>query len=176
MRASHLNFIAQAKPSGLWRWLLCLAGLLALGLWWRQAWQQQQINQALQQQLATIQPAPKPMPQRSASEQRELQAQAKIISAAVRQLNLPLAELLRTVQAPKDIRVSLLGLDLNAKGGSQGLIKIQAETHSTAEMMNYVAFLDEQRWLQSVYLVKHEMPGVGNDAVVRFVVEAQWRP
>lgn len=176
MRASDLNFIARPTPAGLWRWLLLLAGLLALALWGRQAWQQQQLNHTLQQQLATIQPAPKPGPQRSASEQRELEAQAKIISAAVRQLNLPLAELLRTVQAPKDIKVSLLGLDLNARGGSQSLIKIQAETHTAAEMMSYVAFLDEQRWLQSVYLVKHEMLGAGNDAVVRFGVEAQWRP
>ena len=177
MRATELNFIPRPAPLGGWRLLVLLAGGLAL-LAWGQRWQAQNgINRQLQQELAHIKPAPKAVPvTRSASEQRELEAHAKIVSEAVRQLNLPVAEMFKALQPPKDIRIGLLALDLNAKSSSSGsLLKIQAEARTPQEMMAYVAFLDEQPLFKSVYLVKHELALGAGEPAYRFLLEAQWR-
>lgn len=181
MRATRLDFIPASPPRGGWRLLVLLAGALLL-LAWGQRWQAQKaVNLQLQRELAQIRPAPKAAPVvRSASEQRELDAQAKVVGDAVRQLNMPVAALFKTLQAPKDIRIALLGLDLNAKSGgtasAAALLKIQAEARTPQEMMAYVAFLDEQPLFRSVYLVKHELAVAGaGEPVWRFLLEAQWR-
>jgi hypothetical protein len=181
MRATVLNFIPVAAPVMGWRLLLLLLGACAL-LAWGQRWQAQNaVNAQLQQQLAQSRPVPKASaPTRSAEQQRDLEAHAKVVAEAVRQLNLPVAKLFAALQPPKDIRVALLALDLNAKTGSGGssLLKITAEARTPQEMMAWVAFLDEQALFQSVYLVKHELAVSqgGGEPGWRFLLEAQWRP
>ncbi len=98
---------------------------------------------------------------------RQLQdQQVKIVGDAVRQLNVPVTRIIKMVQAPGDIHVALLALDLNL-----GTLKISGEAEGAQDMMNYVAFLSEQPLFSSVYLVKHEQTG----NAYRFQLEAQWR-
>jgi hypothetical protein len=71
--------------------------------------------QALQARMAAVQPrpaAPAPLPPAMLREQEQ---QLKLVTEAVRQLNLPVARLLKTLQAPADMHVALLGLDLNGQ-------------------------------------------------------------
>lgn len=190
-RATELNFIRQGARIRWWHALLLLAAL-ALLLGWGQRWsQQQQHNLQLQQELNKIEPVTVAPVRRSVAEQQELENRARVIGEAVRQLNLPVATLFKTLQPPKDVRVALLGVDLNAKAGAisgtvgaagaagsagaAGVLKIQAEAPDAAQMMAYVAFLDEQPLFKSVYLIKHEVSAASGVAAYRFLLEAQWR-
>lgn len=202
-RATELNFIRQGASIRWWHALLLLAAL-ALLVGWNQRWQQQkQHNRQLQQELDKIVPVAATKVVRSAAEQQDLENRARVIGEAVRQLNLPVASLFKTLQPPKDVRVALIGVDLNAKtgagsgvggvsggsggsgvagagaagnpAGGAGVLKIQAEAPNAQQMMAYVAFLDEQPLFKSVYLIKHEVTAASGEAAYRFLLEAQWR-
>lgn len=162
-----------------WRLALCLAGglmLLPAAVYWLV---QAQETRRLEAQLAQLQPARPVRAPLSASQQRERDLELKQVAAAVRQLNLPVTRLVRTVQAPRDVRVALLGLDLNAQQGQDGasVLKIAAEAETPQDMLNYLAFLNQQPMFSSVYLLKHEISSNANapEHAYRFQLEAQWR-
>jgi hypothetical protein len=135
----------------------------------------------LEAQLAQAQPRRAARPQLPPERQREHDAQLKLVADAVRQLNLPVTRLIKTVQAPGDVRVALLGLDLNGEAGpdqgsrAAGALKIAAEAETAQDMINYLAFLNQQSLFRSVYLVKHEMNMAAPEHPYRFQLEAQWR-
>ncbi len=56
-----------------------------------------------------------------------------------------------------------------------GALKIGAEAETAQDMINYLAFLNQQPLFKSVYLVKHEMSTTAADHAYRFQLEAQWR-
>jgi hypothetical protein len=183
MTLTRIDFATRAAPATGWRLALLAAGLLAFGAagvnWTVQL---RGVNR-LEAQLAMAQPR---QPQRaplSVAQQREQDQQLKLIADAVRQLNLPVTRLVKTVQAPPDIRVALLGLDLNGKAepgevpskAASGALKIAAEAETAQDMMNYVGFLGEQPLFTSAYLVKHEVNAAAPNHPYRFQVEAQWR-
>jgi hypothetical protein len=191
---SRLNFVH--RPGGAatrgWRLALLALGLAALlpaGANWLA---QLQDVRRLEAQLAQAQPRPVARAVLDPARQRELDLQLKAIAEAVRQLNLPVARLIKTLQAPRDIRVALLSLDLNgqpeleqneagasvAKGMADspaGALKIGAEAETAQDMINYLAFLNQQPLFKSVYLVKHEMSATTAEHAYRFQLEAQWR-
>jgi hypothetical protein len=180
---SRISFVAAAVPLSGWRLVLLAAGLLALApaaISWNA---RQQAVSRLESQLAQARPRPIARPARAPGEQRALEQQVKAVAAAVRQLNLPVARLIKTVQAPRDVRVALLALDLNSQPGADGgsaptvpagALKIAAEAETMQDMINYLAFLNQQPLFQSVYLVKHEMNVNAPDHPYRFQMEAQW--
>lgn len=183
MGLSRLEFLppgARQTFKG-WRLALCLAGglmlLPAAAYWLVQA----QETRRLEAQLAQLQPARPVRVPLSASAQRERDLELKQVAAAVRQLNLPVTRLVRTVQPPRDVRVALLGLDLNAQQGLDGasVLKIAAEAETPQDMLNYLAFLNQQPMFSSVYLLKHEISSNANantpEHAYRFQLEAQWR-
>ncbi|HEX8610896.1 MAG TPA: hypothetical protein VF800_06360 [Telluria sp.] len=182
MALTQLNFVREAQAPRGWRLALLAGGLLALGAagvdWVVQARQ----SGALEAQLAQVAPREAPQVRLSEADQRAQDRQLAIIGDAVRQLNLPVTRLVKTVQAPPDIHVALLGMDLNSKpeNGNQGSsaaggLKIAAEAETAGDMMNYVAYLNEQALFTSVYLVKHELNGAAANRPYRFQLEAQWQ-
>ena len=181
MGLSRLEFLppGAARTFQGWRLALCLAGgllLLPAAVYWLV---QAQETRRLEVQLAQLQPARPVRAPLSANQQRERDLELKQVAAAVRQLNLPVTRLVRTVQAPRDVRVALLGLDLNAQQGQDGasVLKIAAEAETPQDMLNYLAFLNQQPMFSSVYLLKHEMNSNANANAhpYRFQLEAQWR-
>ncbi|HEU4815252.1 hypothetical protein [Janthinobacterium sp.] len=183
MGLSRLEFLppGAAQTFKGWRLALCLAGALMLlpaAVYWLV---QVQETRRLEAQLAQLQPARPVRAPLSASQQRERDIELKQVAAAVRQLNLPVTRLVRTVQAPRDVRVALLGLDLNAQQGQDGasVLKIAAEAETPQDMLNYLAFLNQQPMFSSVYLLKHEINSNANanapEHPYRFQLEAQWR-
>ncbi|KQV90902.1 hypothetical protein ASD15_02230 [Massilia sp. Root351] len=193
MSVTRLAFVRVAPPLNGWRLALLAAGFIALlpscALWLRQANE----IQRLEALLAQAQPRRAPQPALTPIQQRDLDQQTKAIAEAVRQLNLPVARLLKTLQAPADLHVALLGLDLNGQplheadavqaGGAKaapiavpsGTIKIAAEAETAQDMLGYLAFLNQQQMFRSVYLVKHETASVTAGQAYRFQLEAQWR-
>ncbi|NHZ33174.1 hypothetical protein [Massilia rubra] len=182
MALTQLNFVQGAPAPRGWRLALLAGGLLALGVagvdWVVQARQ----AGALEAQLAQLAPREAPQVRLSEADQRAQDRQLAIIGDAVRQLNLPVTRLVNTVQAPADIHVALLGMDLNSKpedgakvGSAAGGLKIAAEAETAGDMMNYVSYLNEQALFTSVYLVKHELNGAAANRPYRFQLEAQWQ-
>ncbi|NHZ89729.1 hypothetical protein F2P45_12005 [Massilia sp. CCM 8733] len=183
MALTQLNFVRQAPAPRGWRLALLAGGLLALGVAGVDRVVQARQAGALEAQLA---PREAPRVRLSEADQRAQERQLAIIGDAVRQLNLPVTRLVNTVQAPLDIHVALLGMDLNSKpengadngargGSAAGGLKIAAEAETAADMMNYVAYLNEQALFTSVYLVKHELNGAAANRPYRFQLEAQWQ-
>ncbi len=181
MGLSRIDFLpaSAAQTFSGWRLVLCLAGALTLlpaAVYWLV---QAQETRRLEAQLAQLQPARTVRAPLSASAQRERDIELKQVAVAVRQLNLPVTRLVRTVQAPRDVRVALLGLDLNAQQGQDGAsaLKIAAEAATPQDMLNYLAFLNQQPMFSSVYLLKHEMSSNADapEHPYRFQLEAQWR-
>jgi len=117
--------------------------------------------------------APKPPPVWSKEERQKIQA----VNVAVRQLNLPVAPLLRAIQPPKDIRVAILGVEFSpARGeGEMPTIKIAAEARTGEEMARYTSFLATRRPLIDAYLINHEVAENVPLKPYRFTVEAKWR-
>jgi hypothetical protein len=183
MALTRINFVTRPAAATGWRLVLLVVGLLAFGAAGLDWLVQLRAVSRLETQLALAQPR---QPQRaplSVAQQREQDQQLNVIADAVRQLNLPVTRLVKTVQAPRDIRVALLGLDLNGKAepgeapskAASGALKISAEAETAQDMMNYVGFLNEQPLFTSAYLVKHELNAAAPNHAYRFQVEAQWR-
>jgi hypothetical protein len=190
MSVTRIAFVRAAAPLNGWRLALLAAGLIALlpsaARWLRQA---NEIH-ILETRLAQVQPRRDARPALTPAQQREQDQQTKVIAEAVRQLNLPVARLLRTLQAPGDLHVALLGLDLNGqpvqdadaatpRGAADivpsGSLKIAAEAETAQDMLNYLAFLSQQQMFRSVYLVKHELASGAAGQAYRFQLEAKWR-
>ena len=197
MTVTRISFVRAGPPMNGWRLALLAAGLIALlpsaAHWLQQASEVRD----LETRLAQAQPRRAPQPVLAPNQQREQDQQAKVVAEAVRQLNLPVARLLKTLQAPGDLHVALLGLDLNGQpsaaahaattaaaatasvpgsaGAPSGSLKIAAEAETAQDMLSYLAFLNQQQMFRSVYLVKHEMAGGAAGQSYRFQLEAQWR-
>jgi hypothetical protein len=198
---SQLNFLPRATPLEGWRLALLAVGALALlpaGFNWLT---QYQAIHKLESQLEQAQPRRITRPALAPAQQKELDLQIKAVADAVRQLNLPVARLIKTIQPPRDVRVALLALDLSgqqaeaaspaetstaAAATPSGTLKIAAEAETAQDMINYLAFLNQQPMFRSVYLVKHEMANANNatagqnpdssaERPYHFQLEAQWR-
>lgn len=202
MSVTRIAFVRAAPPLNGWRLALLAAGLIALlptAARWLQQWNE---VQGVETQLAQVQPRRAAQPTLTQDQQRDQDQQTKVVAEAVRQLNLPVSRLLKTLQAPGDMHVALLGLDLNgqpvldpdaasasgakndtgagpgaanAANAAAGSLKIAAEAENAQDMLNYLAFLNQQQMFRSVYLVKHEMAGGDAGHPYRFQLEAQWR-
>lgn len=177
MGLTNLDFARRAPPLAGWRLALLASGLLALAATSANWMVQTRAAGALEGQLARAQPRIVRTAALGPAQIKAQEQKLRSVAEAVRQLNLPVARLVRTIQAPPDIRVALLGLDLAGKpdaGGPAGSLKISAEAETAQDMMNYVAYLNEQPLFTSVYLVKHEMRSSAPGRPYRFQLEAQW--
>lgn len=193
---SQLNFLPRATPLDGWRLALLAVGILALlpaGFNWLTHYQ---AVHKLEAQIEQSQPRRITRPALAPARQKELDLQVKAVADAVRQLNLPVTRLIKTIQPPHDVRVALLALDLSGQqtqdatdtaaiATPSGALKISAEGETAQDMINYLAFLNQQPMFRSVYLVKHEMTNAGVNAGANgdggaerpyhFQLEAQWR-
>ncbi|SFU89563.1 hypothetical protein [Pseudoduganella namucuonensis] len=183
MSVTRIAFVRGTPRLAGWRLALLVVGAIALlpaGAHWLRQWS---AIASLEAQLETARPRRSMEPALPAAQQREHDQQTRAVAEAVRQLNLPVPRLLKTLQAPADMRVALLGLDLNgqppqdaaATTGPAGSLKIAAEAETARDMLNYLAFLNQQRMFSSVYLVKHEVAAGDAAHPYRFQLEAQWR-
>lgn len=116
------------------------------------------------------------LPRQSAPLSREELARAHAINAAIRDLNLPIAEILRALEPPRDIRVAVLSVETTTGDAELqgGRIKVVAEARTGPEMARYVGFLGERRPFMEAYLLRHEIDEASADRRYRFTVDARW--
>jgi hypothetical protein len=185
---TRLNFLPRAVPLSGWRLALLSLGVVALlpaAVNWASHLQAvSRLEARLDSQAAAAQPVRLTRPALAPAQQHEMDLQVKAVAEAVRQLNLPVTRLIKSIAAPADVRVALLALDLNGQQPQDGTdaavpsgaLKIVAEAETAQDMINYLAFLNQQAMFRSVYLVKHEMAAGGaGERPYHFQLEAQWR-
>lgn len=110
------------------------------------------------------------------------QAQLKQVGSvneAIAALNLPLPELLRALQPPKDIRVALLSLEFT-KVASSSLetprLKVTAESPTPIDMAKYVEFLSGHPPFLQANLLRHEVTQERDTpSAYRFNLELSWK-
>ncbi|CAD5372848.1 conserved hypothetical protein [Rubrivivax sp. A210] len=170
----------QRSAAAAWT-LVALAGLgAAAALAWSALAQQDQTRQLLQMAHQADTAAAPPLAQPpSAAEAAELRA----VDAAVRQLNLQLPALLRSLRPPRDIVVTLLALDLvgretaaPAGAAEAGAVKLVAQAGSSQDMTRYLGYLAGRRGVASAQLLRHEIEAAPAGAgFYRFEVDLQWQ-
>jgi len=148
----------------------------AASLW--QAWRTSEQAQDLSQQVsAARQQGQAPRPARMS---REETARVQAVNAAIRELNFPVAALLRALQPPADIPVAVLSVDLSGAAAGEAprdaVVKITAEARSGAAMARYVGFVAERKPFSGAYLTHHEIAETVPERPYRFTVEAAWSP
>ncbi len=191
---TRLDFLPRTTPLTGWRLAVLAVGVLMLLPaainWTAQRQTVSRLQTRLDVQAAAL-PQRLTRPSLAPAQQQQLDLQVKAVAEAVRQLNLPVTRLLKTIEARQDMRIALLGLDLNGEPAQDGeaaapstpagTLKISAEAETAQDMINYLAFLNQQRMFRSVYLLKHEMTGAapgggtGGERPYQFQLEAQWR-
>ena len=114
-------------------------------------------------------------------------AESRAVNAAVGRINLALLPLLRALQPPPDIPVTLLGLDFasaTALGGDGDAlagppaapVKLDVEAPAALDMTRYLAYLGSRPGLGGVQLTRHEPDPAAPGAGYRFHVEMAWLP
>jgi hypothetical protein len=177
MAKAPRSAVDAVQAPGRARWpLLAAAGLLALfsaGLL-LDTWQQKQDLANVQASAQALRPkaqtATAPL-----DWTRDERAQVVIINDAIARLNLPMDVLLDALKPPKDIKVSLLSVDIQpALPDGRAVSAIQAQAQSGQDMARYVAFVAHHAPFSAAYLKQHEV--LDNEPLrpYRFQMEAVW--
>ena len=111
-------------------------------------------------------PAPRPAPSRTAD------AEDKVARAALRQLALPWAGLIRALEDSATPDVALLQLQPEAQ---QQVLRVTAEARTTAAMFRYLKGLSGAKGLSEIHLVTHEVAQDDPQRPVRFAAQASFR-
>lgn len=193
-----LDAVARcARPSMVRR--VVLAAMVCLIAW--QGWSLWQTENRIQQEASVLVAVGQPASQgRTGMASPQDLRRISAVNAAVAQLNVPLPRLLHALEAPRDIRVALLGVEVSAPRATptlargqasipasvQPTLKVHVESPSSVDMTHYVAFLSGRQPFVHAHLVRHEVVGAGagqtnqqltgSDAgAYRFTVEVTWK-
>lgn len=158
-----------------WQWVaLAASALLTLGLGF-QAIDHARSARVLAERLST---STKVLPAKSSTVKwsRDELAKVQAVNAAIRELNLPIAALLRSLEPPEDIRVAVLAIESAgaASEARNSSVRIFAEARTGSEMARYVAFVADRKPFTGAYLTKHEIVDTSPERPYRFTVEASW--
>ena len=99
-------------------------------------------------------------------------AEERIARAALRQLALPWAGLIRALEDAAVPDVALLQLQPEAQ---QQVLRVSAEARNAAAMFRYVRALGEAKGLSEVHLVSHEVAQDDPQRPLRFAAQASFR-
>src|SRR6266581_1066544 len=110
-------------------------------------------------------------PQRAVPNER-LDADAKIIDAAVRQLSIPWAQMIEALEAASSGEVTVLQLQPETQ---QRSLRLTAEAKNREAMLRYVRRLGETRVLSGVHLVNHHVQVQDPSRPIQFGVQAAFR-
>ena len=99
-------------------------------------------------------------------------AEDKIARAAVRQLALPWAGLIRALEDSATPDIALLQVHPEAQ---QQVLHVTAEARDAAAMFKYLGSLGSARGLSAIHLVRHEVAQDDPQRPVRFAAQASFR-
>lgn len=167
MRPARLE-LDHVAPRRRARWpgtvvlLLSFAAAAHLGLQYRDTLSALEQVQAMRVPAASLPAVPA----------KRKDAEQQVARAAVRQLALPWAGLIRAVEDSATPDVALLQLQPEAQ---QQLLRVTAEARDAAAMFKYLRHLAEAKGLGEVHLLTHEVAQDDPQKPVRFSAQASFR-
>lgn len=178
MSRMRIDFAPRSLRRALYQthpaWLA--AGALALGLCAAAAYGGTQLLeqrrarehqlQHLRERQAALSTAPAPVARIMIPE-----AQAAFVNGAIAQLNLPWRDLQEALMAATPATVALLALEPDAH---KQVLKVNAETKNSDDMIAYIEQLKQQELFSGVLLMRHEINEQDPNRPVRFQLEAHW--
>lgn len=179
MHHHSLDGVSDSASKTSWRWVVLFAAALLTSVLAIQALRTRATVVALTSKLENLRSASEMRRQSGAAKsswRREELPRITAVNAAIRQLNLPIALILRSLVPPPDVRVAVLSVETvgNVAVSEMHILKIVAEAATSADMARYVAFLDERRPFVRAYLMKHEIDMVSSERPYRFSMEVPW--
>ena len=153
----------------LWPGLLVLAASLVLATWLTERYRDARVEVArLETQSGLIAPERpmKPIPKEKLAEE------TRSAEAVVRQLTLPWASLIGTIEQAATREVAILQLQPDAE---QRVLRLPAEARSREAMFDYLRRLSQARGLAEVHLVSHQVQRDDPQQPIQFAVQAAMR-
>lgn len=126
-----------------------------------------------QETVARLQEAPVAVPVvTKAIPSKTYDAEDRIARAAIRQLALPWARLIRALEDSATPQVALLQVQPEAQ---QQVLRVTAEARDAAAMFKYLRALAGAKGLSEIHLVTHEVAQDDAQHPVRFAAQASFR-
>jgi hypothetical protein len=166
-RPLELDYIAPPRrPVWVGLAILGISLAIAAGLVLRYGEAQQEL-QRLQTEggliLSDTRASARPVPK------ERLEEEARAAEAVVRQLTLPWATLITTIEQAASRDVAILQLQPDAE---QRVLRLTAEARNRDAMFDYVQRLGAAKGLSEVHLVKHEVQREDPQRPIQFAVQA----
>jgi hypothetical protein len=174
MRAIHLDFASNRKPSLLGLVIFALALLLLMMVWQRYNHINQQLltlDQSIQElkERKGLKPAE---PQLQAKSSADLLAKIEEAKKLASFLMIPWGDVLNALESSALDDLALLAIEPDAK---KRQLKITAEAKNKDVMFSYLEKLEASSELANVYLLKHEIFEDVDQHPIRFVAVATWK-
>lgn len=169
MRRVHLDYIVPARAPR-WPGIAVLAFALALAGWLAQGYREARLE-LMQLEAAAGLVRPERPPVRALPKER-LEAETKSAEAVVRELTLPWAGLIRSLEEAAMRDVAILQLQPDAH---QRVLKLTAEARSSEAMFQYLRRLGATKSLGEAHLVSHQVQGDDPQRPIQFSVQATLR-
>ena len=157
------------------RLLATVATLLALSMMLFFYWHTNNTTHYLQKQIVQLTAPPRVEKAEQVWTRDEL-TRVQAVNMAVRELNTPIYHILRALEAPQEIRISVLSVDVTAGTDSNpdSTIRVTAEVPSTVDMASYAAYIAARKPFKSAYITRHELKQGGDGKSYVFTLEALW--
>jgi hypothetical protein len=169
-----LDFVTRTAPNGRAARALALAGVAALALSGARYYNSSQTLQLAQaQSRAAAHGAPrKSLTRVSATDAAAIGERVGALNGHIRALNFPWGSVLKSLQPPAALGVSVLRVELDA--GQSNLLHVAAQAEQSAGMAEYVVYLGDGRGFSSAFLRTHERLKDDPAHPYRFEIEATW--
>lgn len=169
---SSVDAIAQGYHLTPLKWAAMTVLLIFLCFLGAQIWQLNQEAESMDSNIDNIIASAASKPPARDWTKEELE-QVKAVNSTIKQLNLPYSSLMVALLPPRDMRVAMLSLDVdaNSQSAANSHIKIVAEAKTAGEMGQYVSFLSSRKLFSDVYLVSHEIAEATSEHPYRFSID-----
>jgi hypothetical protein len=165
----HLDYIVPARTPR-WPGIVVLALALALAGWLAQSYREARLELTrLETAAGLIRPERPPV---RALPKERLDAETKSAEAVVRELTLPWAGLIRSLEEAAMRDVAILQLQPDAH---QRVLKLTAEARSQEAMFQYLRRLAAAKNLGEAHLVSHQVQHDDPQRPIQFSVQATLR-
>ena len=165
----QLDLVAPARPAARWVGYLVLAGSLAIAGEILLRWQETQAAlrrfEAAQSLLGAVRPA------RTLPRER-LEEETKAAQATIRQLALPWARLIESLERAATPSVAVLLVQPDAQ---QRLLRVTAEARVPEAMLDYLRRLESSPVLAEIHLVSHQLRDDDPRRPIQFTLQASFR-